>query len=729
MEGDTVIDITSLKSIKLLSLEPSKNFYAPLIGALQLVSLDDPDCPSFNALSYVWGTFASEVDTLRCGTDDFQITTNCKDALRQLRHLYGGITLWVDSICIDQGNDEEKQHQISLMQEIYMRAERVYVWIGNETPELKSAIECLVAAARIDHAPIHPERTKFPTNLFQQDSLCLRIARLMLLSLTPYLCFQVLLTRFRVRRLLRQYEGDNFDKLFTQEWFLRAWTFQETVLAYNPVIICGSFTIDWDTFVRGFRCVNYFLKSWHLDLARPGRPDSTALIYREPMQNIDEMLPPSFQVFSRVINLWMKVKRPRSGLGIRRLPSSVESFSEYREAHCGIQVYFLPESSTPGVYKPLLLTLAILLFLRYREYSKIWLISTLIMGGFVINRSILASLRRDRGEDEKKDQIVLLEGVVQTLRQRKATDPKDKVFALYGVLDHFGLRLTTPDYSKSPAQIYHELFLALLRRNSSAIVLLIDAGQYPDNTDEAAMVDAPSWVPNWNRQPSLSIPDDWFKASDPYVNLSQGPNKLVVSACLKGQVTFCREKFPKIDLKGKDIPSLYKAVGMFVSWDQAVTNAHSRRPSSAWYGVPVRPKKDRPTLESFCRKTQEVKQFFAKAMDDFRSQNEYCDLTTEILLDLLEDKTILACFIEIINDLADDDDLSFITSHGSLGFGSNAVLTEDRIALIEGVPAALLLRPHDTSNPNAHVYSVICSATILGIQEENIDYQGEITLL
>jgi len=40
------------------------------------------------------------------------------------------VTIWVDSICINQDDEQERETQVSLMQEIYGSASLVYVWLG-----------------------------------------------------------------------------------------------------------------------------------------------------------------------------------------------------------------------------------------------------------------------------------------------------------------------------------------------------------------------------------------------------------------------------------------------------------------------------------------------------------------------------------------------------------------------------------------------------------------------
>lgn len=41
---------------------------------------------------------------------------------------------WVDAVCIDQNNIDEKATQILLMYQIYSRAECVLIWLGYSDP-------------------------------------------------------------------------------------------------------------------------------------------------------------------------------------------------------------------------------------------------------------------------------------------------------------------------------------------------------------------------------------------------------------------------------------------------------------------------------------------------------------------------------------------------------------------------------------------------------------------
>ena len=125
----------SPRSIRLLNLNASSDLCAPLDVSLFEASLDDfpSDRLGYEALSYVWGAPEGSVPCT-CDGKELLITPNCNDALRHLRLPNQHRTLWVDAICIDQGNGgeslKERNTQITLMGEVYHTAERTLCWLG-----------------------------------------------------------------------------------------------------------------------------------------------------------------------------------------------------------------------------------------------------------------------------------------------------------------------------------------------------------------------------------------------------------------------------------------------------------------------------------------------------------------------------------------------------------------------------------------------------------------------
>jgi hypothetical protein len=124
-------------SIRLLTLLPSTEKYARLSGQLHTASLE-PYPPTYEALSYVWDdyrwAFPRSPDTFPLQIDgrDLSITRSLALALFQVRHRRQPRLLWVDAVCIDQENMDEKSHQVQQMYTIYSLAYRTLIWLGDD---------------------------------------------------------------------------------------------------------------------------------------------------------------------------------------------------------------------------------------------------------------------------------------------------------------------------------------------------------------------------------------------------------------------------------------------------------------------------------------------------------------------------------------------------------------------------------------------------------------------
>ena len=89
----------------------------------------------YSALSYVWGG-SEKTNCIQLDNCCMPVTKNLFDALTQLRKLAVSarlqrLRLWVDAICIDQDNNQERNHQVRFMSSIYSSAGHVYVWLGH----------------------------------------------------------------------------------------------------------------------------------------------------------------------------------------------------------------------------------------------------------------------------------------------------------------------------------------------------------------------------------------------------------------------------------------------------------------------------------------------------------------------------------------------------------------------------------------------------------------------
>ena len=83
--------------------------------------------PPYVAVSYTWGG-QSLNHTVLCNGIEVPVTRSCADVLSAILTVGRGV-VWIDQLCIDQKNDEEKADQILLMKDIYANAGAVASWL------------------------------------------------------------------------------------------------------------------------------------------------------------------------------------------------------------------------------------------------------------------------------------------------------------------------------------------------------------------------------------------------------------------------------------------------------------------------------------------------------------------------------------------------------------------------------------------------------------------------
>lgn len=123
-------------------------------------------------------------------------TIACREGLHLVHH--ESCLLWIDAICINQRDLEERSRQVQLMDLIYLKATSVVIWLGDETPSSKVALATLSRYLedhqRGDQTVVHWIASNAP---FEDKT----------------------------------YSISCVLELMTRPWFSRCWTVQEYVLA------------------------------------------------------------------------------------------------------------------------------------------------------------------------------------------------------------------------------------------------------------------------------------------------------------------------------------------------------------------------------------------------------------------------------------------------------------------------------------------------------------------
>lgn len=188
--------------IRLLVLLPSKEESTQIECLLTQISLDQT--PDYEALSYAWGSQNDKIGTVSLEGKPFPVTSNLEDALHHLRGEEEPRMLWVDALCINQIDDEEKSHQVRQMKSIYQFATRVVIWLGKELDDSDLAMDLIANIHKVG-----PDN--FETSL----------------------------------ESARSWEA--LAKFYRRSWFSRVWVLQETAVSHtSPEVGAGNKWLSWD---------------------------------------------------------------------------------------------------------------------------------------------------------------------------------------------------------------------------------------------------------------------------------------------------------------------------------------------------------------------------------------------------------------------------------------------------------------------------------------------------
>ena len=197
---------------------------------LEVVPLGQPDL-AFEALSYVWGP-QDETYAIRCNGKALHVHYNLFTALPFLsrRSTQPVLPIWIDAVCIDQDDVEERSAQIRSMGQLYRTAKKVWAWLGiAEHQELiPEAVEILSHMAAI--ANQYPTETRIPTEV--QAGLNLHNAHLKM--------------------------WDTLLHLVDNDWYHRVWIVQEASLAQDIELLCGDYKANFSMVATVTERVGHF---------------------------------------------------------------------------------------------------------------------------------------------------------------------------------------------------------------------------------------------------------------------------------------------------------------------------------------------------------------------------------------------------------------------------------------------------------------------------------------
>lgn len=185
------------------------------------VSLDE--APKYEAVSYAWGHPARFEKLPMTNGDNLRITKSVFEAIPYLVCRSQTGFLWLDQVCINQDDKNERGHQVKLMKDVYRGAARTLIWLGLEDEDTGTAVQL-----------IHDFYEQFCSVIERYGGT---IASIWL---------RILKTE-GVSGLNRKWAGGLvLDSIAKRPWFARGWVVQELVLSKSPVFLIGRYLLHWD---------------------------------------------------------------------------------------------------------------------------------------------------------------------------------------------------------------------------------------------------------------------------------------------------------------------------------------------------------------------------------------------------------------------------------------------------------------------------------------------------
>lgn len=204
--------------IRLLTLAPGSKT-DEVSCTMSVHHLADP--PAFEAVSYSWGDPKADKTQIKCEGKLVTVPVNLKDFLIRTQALSKvNRTLWVDSVCINQKDGEEKNSQVTAMRHIYKKAKFTLIWLGKEyddsTLGLSYAEECCEAYRKLAAGDKKDEK----------------IVKKPWYHLKAYDEYQAVYDP----------KWTAFFNLFDRPYWGRAWIVQEVVVSNNQWVCCGKYS-------------------------------------------------------------------------------------------------------------------------------------------------------------------------------------------------------------------------------------------------------------------------------------------------------------------------------------------------------------------------------------------------------------------------------------------------------------------------------------------------------
>lgn len=168
------------------------------------------NCPTYKAVSYTWEP-RYPTRTILLNGKSMEIGDNLWQFLKMVENDYESY-YWIDQICIDQANAEERNHQVRQMDEIFHGASQVVIWLGVGSESSDRAMDFIQATRKARISSHTWDAQMHWTEGFDTDD-------------PPAI---------------------GLRGLFSRRYWSRLWVVQEIMVARHPMVLCGKKDATWE---------------------------------------------------------------------------------------------------------------------------------------------------------------------------------------------------------------------------------------------------------------------------------------------------------------------------------------------------------------------------------------------------------------------------------------------------------------------------------------------------
>lgn len=205
--------ISDEQDIRLVRIQPGSSS-DPIRCRIEHVSLKS--APIYDAVSYTWGD-TNGTAQLQATVSVFSdgryylvpVTTNCGAALRRVRLPDRERHVFIDALCINQSDMEERRFQVRLMPKIYSNAHHVVIYVGEESDQSDEVMDLLNRFGVVPHPIFYKPRYPPEAKTY----------------------------------------AENIESFLSRSWFSRVWILQEVGMAQRALLVCGSKSIPWERII------------------------------------------------------------------------------------------------------------------------------------------------------------------------------------------------------------------------------------------------------------------------------------------------------------------------------------------------------------------------------------------------------------------------------------------------------------------------------------------------